>query len=55
MTDNTFRSSSPSKLRYVYNQKACGKCGGVIKVWTIAQRYWTICNDVLLIVPSGIM
>lgn len=33
-----------SQLRYVYNQKACGKCGGPIKVWTIAQRSVYACE-----------
>lgn len=40
MLDKPFpKKIKASQLRYVYNQKACGKCGGPIKVWTIAQRY----------------
>ncbi|KAG0563892.1 hypothetical protein KC19_8G067800 [Ceratodon purpureus] len=38
------RSAAPSKLRYVYNQKACGRCGGVITVWSIAQRSVYACE-----------
>lgn len=38
------KNATARSLRYVYNQKACGKCDGAIKVWTIAQRTVYACE-----------
>jgi hypothetical protein len=44
LSGHALPKKSKGKSHYVYNQKTCGRCHGVIQTWKIAQRTVYACE-----------